>query len=329
MKGLEVASFGHPIDVISNKEIELPIMSSTDVSVELIASPINPSDILQIQGLYPTRKVLPSVFGSEGIAKISKIGDEVNHLNVGDTILLPLGVNTWQETLVVASKRLFPLPEYDQFQLAMIGINPPTAYAMLTEFVNLESGDWLVQNAANSAVGRYIITLAGKMGFKTVNIVRRESLITELKDLGADIVVVDGPNVLNQVKKEIGDGKIKLALDAVSGKATNDLATLLSYKGVIVSYGALSLESIQLNMGLLMSKAITLHTFWLVHWLRETSMEKIQSTYSNLITMIAQGELRAKIDQTFPLEKYQDAFLLAMKEGRNGKVLFTGPGYKE
>ena len=116
-------------------------------------------------------------------------------------------------------------------------------------------------------------------------------------------------------------------MDAVSGKATNVLATLLSYKGVIISYGALSLETIQLNMGLIMSKDVTLRTFWLVHWLRESSLKKIQATYSNLIEMISQGELRAKIDHTFPLEKYKDAFSLARKEGRRGNVLFTGPAF--
>ncbi|MCH8908522.1 MAG: alcohol dehydrogenase catalytic domain-containing protein, partial [Candidatus Heimdallarchaeota archaeon] len=128
MKGLEVASFGDPMDVVSAKEMELPTLNSTDVVVELIASPINPSDILQIQDRYPARKKLPSIFGSEGIGKIHEIGNEVQNVKVGDIILLPLDVNTWQERLLIRSKHLFPLPSADQLQLAMLSINPPTAY---------------------------------------------------------------------------------------------------------------------------------------------------------------------------------------------------------
>lgn len=327
MKGLEAAKYGNPLEVVSYNEIKLPEKKSTDVIAELIASPINPSNIYQIQGFYPSPKKLPSVFGSEGIGKIVEIGSEVKNVKVGDTILLPLGTDTWQDKLVLPSKHLFPLPEADPLQLSMISINPPTASAMLTDFVNLEKGDWLVQNAANSAVGRYIIILAKKMGFRTINIVRRESLFDELSDLGADIVVIDSPDLEKNIKEKIGEGKIRLALDAIAGKATNKLATLLSNKGVIITYGALSGDLIQVNMGVMMSKDITLRSFWLVHWLTETPRDKIQSTYSTLIKMITQGELIAKIDQTFTLDKYEDAFGLSMKDGRDGKVIFTGSAY--
>lgn len=327
MIGLEVNSHGDPLEVISVKEMELQNMESDQVTVELIASPINPSDILQIQGLYPSQRKLPSIFGTEGIGKVINIGSDVKNVKSGDTILLPLGNKTWKEKFVISSKGLFPLPSADPLQLAMIGINPPTAYAMLTEFVNLKEGDWIVQNAANSAVGRYVIVLAKKFGFKTVNIVRRKSLIAELKEIGAEVVVVNGPELISQVRNEVGDGRIKLAFDAVAGQATNTLAQLLTKKGVIVAYGALSLELIQVNMGFMMSKDLRLVTFWLTHWLQNSPIEKIQNTYQELIKMIASQELSAKIDETFSLLEYEKAFALAMKEGRNGKVLLTGPAY--
>ncbi|MHA2278533.1 MAG: zinc-binding dehydrogenase, partial [Candidatus Kariarchaeaceae archaeon] len=103
----------------------------------------------------------------------------------------------------------------------------------------------------------------------------------------------------------------------------------LTKKGVIVAYGALSLEFIQVNMGLMMSKNLKLMTFWLTHWLQNSPVDKIQNTYQELIKMIASGELKAKVDETFLLQDYKNAFILAMKEGRNGKVLFTGPAYNQ
>lgn len=327
MKALNVTETGDPVVVISLIDVEKPKMNLDDVLIELIAAPINPSDILQIQGLYPTQKSFPAILGNEGVGKIIKIGENVTHVKVGDNVLLPLGSNTWQEQLIVAATKVFPLPEADILQLSMIGINPPTAYAMITEYVQLEPGDWIVQNAANSAVGRYVIELSKIMGYRTINIVRREELVSELTQIGADLVVIDGPNVAKEIREKIGKEKIKLGLDAVAGGATDKISQILSSKGLILTYGALSLENIQLNMAILMKKDITLKTYWLSHWLQETPKIKIANTYKKLIAMIASGQLQAEIDSTYPLDSFKDAFKRAMAEGRNGKVLLTGPSF--
>ncbi len=327
MKALNVTETGDPIVVIKLIDVEEPVLEPDNVIVELIAAPINPSDILQIQGLYPTKKTFPAILGNEGVGKIVQIGGNVTHVKVGDNVLLPLGSNTWQSQLVIPARKVFPLPKADILQLSMIGINPPTAYAMITEFVQLGSDDWIVQNAANSAVGRYVIELSKIMGYKTINIVRREELKSELSQLGADIVVVDGPNVVREIRDKIGKGKIKLGLDAVAGEATDKISQILSRKGLIITYGALSLENMQLNMAIMMRKDLTLKTYWLSHWLQETPKIKIANTYQKLIAMIANGQLQAEIDSTYPLESFKDAFKRAMKEGRNGKVLLTGPSF--
>jgi NADPH:quinone reductase-like Zn-dependent oxidoreductase len=77
-------------------------------------------------------------------------------------------------------------------QAAMLRINPPTALLLLTDIVALKPGDWLIQNVANSAVGRLVIRLARARGIRTMNVVRRDALFAELKALGADACVVDG-----------------------------------------------------------------------------------------------------------------------------------------
>jgi NADPH:quinone reductase-like Zn-dependent oxidoreductase len=161
------------------------------------------------------------------------------------------------------------------------------------------------------------------MGYKTINIVRRESLIEELKELGADLVFVQGPEMIKQIREVTKNSTVKLGLDAIAGIATNTLAQIITEGGVIVSYGALSLENIQLNMGLIMSKDISLHTFWLVHWLRRTPMEKIQEVYQKLIGLIIEGKLIAKIDSTYNLQDIKNALAHAMRSGRDGKVLLT------
>ena len=84
-------------------------------------------------------------------------------------------------------------------QLAMSAVNPLTALLMLNSFTDLEAGQWIVQSAANSAVGGYVIQLAKQRGIKTVNVVRREGLAEDLMAKGADVVLIDGPDLAAQI----------------------------------------------------------------------------------------------------------------------------------
>ncbi|MHA2362567.1 MAG: zinc-dependent alcohol dehydrogenase family protein [Candidatus Hodarchaeales archaeon] len=328
MKAVQVNSFGDPVKVVELVEKELSSLGEFNVLVDMEAAPINPSDIYNIQGFYPIKAKLPAIFGSEGIGKVKELGEKVTHLKEGDRVMLPLGSGTWREQLVLPSKKLFALPEADPLQLAMIGVNPPTAYVMLSEFVELKEGDWIIQNAANSAVGRYVICFAKLMGFKTVNIIRRDSLVKELKMEGADVVLMEGPDLIKRINSETGNASIKLGFDAISGKATDIIAQSLYKQGTIITYGALSQENIQLNMGSFMAKDLTLRSFWLVHWLNQRNPETIQTTYSHIINLITKGDLKAKIDSTYNIENIKEALAHATKEGRNGKILVTGPAFK-
>ena len=81
---------------------------------------------------------------------------------------------------------------------------------MLSDFVDLKPGDWVIQNVANSAVGRLLIVLARQRGLRTVNVVRRAELADELEALGADIVIVDGDDLAQRVAKQTAEARIML-----------------------------------------------------------------------------------------------------------------------
>ena len=87
---------------------------------------------------------------------------------------------------------------------------------MLSDFVDLKPGDWVIQNVANSAVGRLLIVLARQRGLRTVNVVRRAELAGELKALGADQVIVDGDDLAARVGKT-GEARIMLGVEAIGG----------------------------------------------------------------------------------------------------------------
>ena len=122
-------------------------------------------------------------------------------LAVGTQVILPHDLGTWREACVVKADKLVAVPdEIKPEQAAMLKINPLTAWRMLHDFVVLQPGDWVIQNAANSAAGRAAIQIAHELGYKTVNVVRREELIEELRAEGGDVVLVDSENLRDEVK---------------------------------------------------------------------------------------------------------------------------------
>ncbi|BDX07929.1 zinc-dependent alcohol dehydrogenase family protein [Planctobacterium marinum] len=313
-----------PQDVIEAVEFTAPAPQHDEILVELQASPINPSDVLTLTGLYGILPPLPAIGGNEGVGKVVSVGEKVEHFKPGQSVLLPVGIGTWSTHIVAPAKKFIPLPDgADPQQLSMLSINPPTASLMLSEFMPLKEGDWVIQNAANSAVGNYLIQLARLRGLKTVNIVRRESLIEPLTKAGADVVLVDGDDLVKRVRKATEKAEIQLAIDAVGGTASNRLADCLASQGTLVNYGMMSGEAAQVSSANLIFKDITVKGFWLAIWFQRATKEAQQALYNELAMLIATGKLKAPIDRIYKVAEIKDAVAYAAQGERNGKVLIT------
>ncbi len=305
-------------------ERDTPVPGAGEVLVEMIAAPINPSDVLTITGQYGALPPLPAIGGNEGVGRVAALGDGVTGVRVGTRVLMPVAAGSWVSHTVAKAATLLPLPdEGDALQLAMLTVNPPTASLLLSEFVTLDAGDWVIQNAANSAVGEYVIQLAKVRGVHTVNVVRREDMVPVLKALGGDVVLVDGPDLAARAAAATNGARVRLALDAVGGSATDRLAQCVAVGGTVVNYGALSGEACKVAPGAFVFRNVTLRGFWLAFWFRQATAPQQMALYGELAQRIARGELAARVHRTFPLAQVQEAVALAASGGRDGKVLLV------
>ena len=326
MKQATYAQFGPLSEVVTVEDIDTPDPGPGQVRLRVERSPMNPSDLLQVQGLYGVRPPLPAVPGNEGIARVDALGAGVEGLSKGQLVLLPAGCGAWQQALVVSAAGLVPLPEADLDQLAMLTVNPPTAFLLLDDFVDLQPGDWVIQSAANSAVGGYVVQLAAERGLRTINIVRREDAIAPLKALGADVVVLDGPEMEDQIREAIGDGKIRLGIDAVAGPLFGRMAELLATGGTMVSYGAMTMQPVSLSPQATIFNDIQARGFWLARWFERATPERRTQVFGALIQRIAMGKLHAPIAATYGIDEIHKAMEHASAPGRDGKVLLAPNG---
>ncbi len=313
-----------PQDLIAAVEFEAPVLTSGQVLIKVLASPINPSDVLTLTGQYGMLPPLPAVGGNEGVGDIEALGPDVSGVAVGQRVLLPVGSGTWSTHLVADAKKLMPLPNaVDPIQMSMLTVNPPTAALMLSEFVDLQPGDWVIQNAANSGVGGYLIQIARSRGLKTVNVVRRESAIAALAGSGGDVVLVDGPELHKRVAEATGKARIRLGIDAVGGNATENIARSLCEGATLVNYGAMSGEPCSISPGSFVFRDITLRGFWLAFWFRKATPQQQMALYGDLAKRIASGELHARVHATFDIDHIKEAVTAAAAGERDGKVVVT------
>jgi NADPH:quinone reductase-like Zn-dependent oxidoreductase len=321
MKQIVYHKMGNPQEVLSIKEVESSPLRAGEVRVSILATPIHPSNLLKISGQYGIAPQLPETPGTEGVGRVTEVAADVNTLLVGQNVFLA-GYPTWQQEVTGPASSFIALPEgADVQQLSMLMINPITALRLLDTFASLKEGDWVVQNAANSAVGGYLIQLAKSRGIRTINIVRRESSAQALLDLGADHVIVDDSTLTTAIQSLVGDSKLSLAIDAVGGESFSKLASALSYGGTIVCYGLLSMQPPTLPSMSVIFNDISVRGFWLSKWFEYATPTDKQKTFAEVIGLIARGELTSKISKTFSLDQIKEAVIAAGEGGRDGKVL--------
>ncbi len=323
IKAIVYRAHGKPEEVLHLEEQELRPIGENEALVRLLAAPINPADLNAIQGKYPVRPKLPATPGFEGAGVVEEVGAAVRNVAAGAQVILPHDLGTWREAAVVAADKLVVVPnEIAPEQAAMLKINPLTAWRMLHDFVRLESGDWIIQNAANSAAGRAVIQIARELGYRTVNVVRRKELIAELRAEGGDVVLLDDDDLRDAAAEATGRAPIRLGLNAVGGESALRLAKIVAPEATIVTFGAMSLKPLTLPNGLLIFKNLRFTGFWVNKWYELATAAERDQTFERLFDLARRGLLQTKIERSYPLGEFSEAVARAAEGKRGGKILF-------
>ena len=314
---------GNPADVLHIETRLWPAPAADEAVVKMRAAPINPADLNQIEGKYPVRPELPATPGFEGAGVVVELGGNVRGLTTGALVILPHNVGTWRDAVAVKADGLVVVPDgIEPVQAAMLKINPLTAWRLLHDYVDLQKGDWLIQNAANSAAGRDVVQIAHELGYKTVNVVRRAELIDELRAEGGDVVLVDGDKLREEVKSATDGAPIRLGLNSVGGDSALRLANCLAFGGTLVSFGAMSLQPLKIPTGLLIFKDLRFRGIWINKWYDNATPSERMETFRPIFDMAKRGLLKTKVEEAYSLSEIKAAVARAAEGKRSGKIIF-------
>ncbi|MFI6784695.1 zinc-dependent alcohol dehydrogenase family protein [Micromonospora sp. NPDC050276] len=302
-------------------------LGAEELLVAVEAAPINPADLLFTAGWFSVQPQIPAQLGAEGVGRVLQAGPRTDQSLVGRRVLiLPTFVRgTWAKQTVVAARDVVPISEQaDALQLAMLSVNPATAYGLLHDYAELKPDDWIGLTLANSAVGQHVITLAKRAGVRILAVVRREEAAEQVRALGADLVVLDGEDLGDRAAAALGDRRLRLLLDGTGGpQHVGELARLIEDAGSVVTFGAITGQAPVLPLGDFIYRSISLRSFFILSWIRNTPRERLTRIYTELAELVEQGVLEAKVEATYPLEQFAEALAHAGRERRSGKILFT------
>lgn len=325
MKRVVFDRTGPPAEVLHlQDDVPAPQPARGEVLVRMLASPVNPSDLMYIAGKYGLKPTFPATPGFEGVGIVEGTGGGLlGWLRKGKRVaVINDRVGNWAEYTVTKARQVVPVPhDISDEQAATFFVNPATAVAMTRKVLAVPRGEWLLQSAAGGELGKMVIRLGKLFGFRTLNVVRRREQVEELTKLGADAVVVESDGPLPEQTAKIAPGGVRYAIDPVGGATGSQVIASLTPGGRCLLYGSLTDEPITIHPRHILSNAVRVEGFWLGAWARQQRVVTILKLFRQVRALMRQGVLQSTFSATYPLEEVRQAVEHAATPGKGGKVL--------
>ncbi|OBY74159.1 zinc-binding dehydrogenase [Acinetobacter gyllenbergii] len=317
-------SFGEPVEVLQLAEMPQPEPKAGEVRIKTIMSPMHNHDVWTVRGSYGYKPTLPAIGGSEAVGIVDAVGEGVDASKLGHRVAVAGVHGSWAEYFIAPAQSIIPLNDAIDNETAAQLIGMPISALMLLDFVNLQAGQWLIQNTANGAVGKTVAMIAQARGLHVINLVRRTDAIAEMQALGIQhIVATDQPDWKQQVKAIHTDQPLIAGVDSIGGSASGEMLSLLSENSLLVSFGSMTGETMQISSGDLIFKQATVKGFWASVVNKEMPVERKKALFVELITLATQKKLILPVEGVFSFDQINTAALKATQGARQGKVLLT------
>lgn len=322
MRALVQPRFGDPAEVLSVQEVPDPEPGPGQVLVRVLLSPIHNHDLWTARGSYGFKPEMPARAGTEAVGVVEALGEGVDTLQVGQRVATGGSFGAWAELIVAPAAGLVPVPEGMSDEAAAQLVSMPFSAIALLDFLDVSEGDWIVQNAANGAVGRLLSQLAEARGVHVLGLVRRAEGVDELREQGIEqVVATDDDGWRDRVREIVGDSPVVAGVDSVGGSAAGDVVSLLAEDGVLVVFGAMASPTLEIGSGDVIFKQVVIKGFWGSKVFGAMSREKRGALMGELVAGISSGALTLPVEQVYALEDIADAARANQAPGRRGKVL--------
>ncbi|GAA2928668.1 zinc-binding dehydrogenase [Microbacterium luteolum] len=322
MRALIHSTFGTPEEVLEVQERPVPEPGPGQVRLRIVLSPIHNHDLWTVRGTYGFKPELPAASGTEALGIVDAVGEGVEHLTVGQRVATGGTFGAWAEYILANAAGLVPVPDSLPDESAAQLVSMPFSTMTLLQFLIVEEGDWIVQNAANGAVGRMLAQLGAARGINVLGLVRRSAGVEELRAQGiANVIATDQDDWKEQAAALIGGARVVAGVDSVGGASAGDVLSLLSEGGTLVAFGAMDSPTMEIASSDVIFKQATVKGFWGSKVIPALDPADRKALFGELFQRIADGTLTLPVAGVFDAADIADAVRASGTPGRVGKVL--------
>ncbi len=322
MRAIVQHKFGDPAKVLTVEERPLPEPGPGQVRVRTLLSPIHNHDLWTAKGTYGFKPELPARAGTEALGVVEALGEGVESPAIGQRVVTGGTFGVWAEAFVANAAGLIPVPDALSDETAAQLVAMPFSALSLLDSLDVEPGDWILQNAANGAVGRLLAQFGATRGVNVLGLVRRDADVEELAAAGIGNTVSTGrDDWRDRVAELTGGAPIIAAVDSVGGESSGDLLHLLAEGGTLVSFGAMASDTMSISSGDVIFKQATVKGFWGSKVSAAMPAEKRGALFGELIQAAVGGGITLPVAGTYAFDDIADAVHASGRQGRVGKVL--------
>jgi len=321
------AAAGDPADVLATTEIpDPPPPEPGQVQIKVRAFPIHPGDLAGISFVPPApgERAVP---GLEATGVVVAVGPGVSTPAVGTRVTVFPNPGSWAQRINVPAELAVTVPDWvsDDVAAQMV-CNPLTAlllYRAAQQHFSVGFDGFVINNAANSSVGRLFTASAQHHQIATISVVRSGARAQELAERYPNVPVIstDNPDWVEQVRT-VADGRpIPVALDPVGGTIAADLMSLLSAGGTLITYGQIAQENIPLHASNLLGGEIGLRGLTIGRWLTGTAPERRASDIASARALATSQPAEFDVAGAYSLDQIADAVQHVNRPGKIGTVI--------
>ncbi len=319
MKAIVVREFGGA-EVLSFQEIEKPAPKANEALVKLEAVGVNYIDVYHRTGLYPLAR--PFIPGVEAAGVIEAVGANVIEAAVGDRVAYVMTPGAYAEYATVDAWKLVKIPDgVDARQAVAAMLQGMTAHYLVTSVYPLKAGETALIHAAAGGVGLLLIQMTKRIGARAIGTVSTGAKAELAREAGAAEVILYTEQDFEQETRRLTDGKgVQVVYDSVGKDTFLKSLNTLAPRGMLALFGQSSGPVESFNPALLAQKgSLFLTRPSLANY--TANREELLWRSGELLDLVRSGNLKLRIEQTFPLSEAAEAHRQLEGRKTTGKVL--------
>lgn len=328
LRAIEITAPGGP-EVLREREVPTPEPGPGEVRIRVAAVGLNRADLLQRRGQYPAPAGAPAnIPGLEYAGVVDDVGAGATRWRPGDRVMGIIGGGAYAEAVVVDEREALPVPESLSLEeAAAIPEAFLTAHDALFTQLRLGAGEVLLIHAVGSGVGLAALQLARAAGARVLGTSRSAWKLERARELGLEVGIEAGGGSFDEVvRRETGGAGVDAILDLVGGAYLAGNLRALATRGRVAVVGLVAGRSAELDLGLLLSKRLTLIGTVLRSRSLEEKIAVAEAFRAHALPLFEEGRLRSVVDRVFSFAEV-GAAQAYMEENRNfGKIVLRWEG---